>query len=73
MTRDKVIEKLKAKRMKNSASSTEISSFIAGWNQAIKEAIELLEKDQQLRGCGVEVTHLPSKQLSPVRFWSAAP
>ena len=45
MTRDKVIEKLKAKRMKNSASSTEISSFIAGWNQAIKEAIELLEKD----------------------------
>ena len=24
------------------------------------------------RGCGVEVTHLPSKQLSPVRFWSAA-
>ncbi len=45
MTRDKVIEKLKAKKMKNSASSTEISSFIAGWNQAIKEAIELLEKD----------------------------
>jgi hypothetical protein len=45
LTRDKVIEKLKAKKMKNSASSTEISSFIAGWNQAIKEAIELLEKD----------------------------
>ncbi len=45
MTRDKVIEKLKAKKMKNSASSTEISSFIAGWNQAIKEAIDLLEKD----------------------------
>jgi hypothetical protein len=45
LTRDKVIEKLKAKKMKNSASSTEISSFIAGWNQAIREAIELLEKD----------------------------
>lgn len=45
MTRDKVIEKLKAKRMKNSAASAEIGSFIAGWNQALKEAIELLEKD----------------------------
>jgi len=45
LTRDKVIEKLKAKRMKNSAASAEISSFIAGWNQAIKEAIDLLEKD----------------------------
>jgi len=45
LTRDKVIEKLKAKKMKNSASSAEISSFIAGWNQAIKEAIDLLEKD----------------------------
>lgn len=45
MTRDKVIDKLKAKRLKNSAASSEISSFIAGWNEALKTAIDLLEKD----------------------------
>ena len=45
MTRDKIIDKLKNKKMKNNASSPEIASFIAGWNEAIDLAIELLKKD----------------------------
>ncbi len=45
MTRDKVIEKLKNKKLKNNVASPEISSFIAGWNEALELAIELLKKD----------------------------
>lgn len=45
MTRDKIIEKLKAKRMKNQVISPEISSYIAGWNEAINYAIDLIKKD----------------------------
>lgn len=45
MTRDKVIDKLKAKKLKNNVMSPEISSFIAGWNEALDLAIELLKKD----------------------------
>lgn len=45
MTRDKVIDKLKAKKMKNSVMSPEISSFITGWNEGLDYAIELLKKD----------------------------
>lgn len=45
MTRDKVIEKLKAKRMKNDVASAQIASYIAGWNEAIEYAIEQLKKD----------------------------
>lgn len=45
MTRDKVIEKLKSKKMKNTAVSPEIGSYIAGWNEALAYAIDLLKKD----------------------------
>lgn len=45
MTRDKVIEKLKSKKMKNTAVSSEISSYIAGWNGALEYAIEQLKKN----------------------------
>jgi hypothetical protein len=45
LTRDKVIEKLKNKKMKNTVMSPEISSFISGWNEALDFAIELLKKD----------------------------
>lgn len=45
MNRDKVIEKLKSKKMKSNAISSEISSYIAGWNEGLKFAIELLEKE----------------------------
>jgi hypothetical protein len=45
LTRDKVIEKLKSKRMKNNASSAQIASYIAGWNSALDYAIEQLKKD----------------------------
>jgi len=45
LTREKMIEKLKTKRMKNNVISPEISSYIAGWNEAINYAIELLKKD----------------------------
>jgi hypothetical protein len=45
LTRDKVIEKLKSKRMKNNAASPQISSYIAGWNGALEYAIEQLKKD----------------------------
>lgn len=40
-----MIEKLKAKRMKNNVISPEISSYIAGWNEAINYAIDLIKKD----------------------------
>lgn len=45
MTRDKIIDKLKDKKLKNNVASPEISSFIAGWNEALDLAIELLKKD----------------------------
>ena len=45
MTRDKIIDKLKDKKLKNNVVSPEISSFIAGWNEALDLAIELLKKD----------------------------
>lgn len=45
MTRDKIIEKLKSKKMKNNAVSPEIASYIAGWNEAIGFSIDLLKKD----------------------------
>jgi hypothetical protein len=45
MTRDKIIEKLKNKKMKNNAMSPEIASYIAGWNEALGYAIDLLKKD----------------------------
>ena len=45
MTRDKIIEKLKDKRMKHNVSSPEITSFISGWNEALNYAIDLLKKD----------------------------
>jgi hypothetical protein len=45
LTRDKVIEKLKSKRMKNNASSAQIASYIAGWNEALEYAVEQLKKD----------------------------
>lgn len=44
MTRDKVLDKLKNKKMKNTAISPEISSYIGGWNEALDYAIKLLEK-----------------------------
>lgn len=45
MNKEKVIEKLKSKRMKNNAISPEISSYISGWNEALSYAIDLLKKD----------------------------
>jgi hypothetical protein len=45
LTRDKIIDKLKDKKMKNTVISPEISSFISGWNEALEYAIELLKKD----------------------------
>ena len=45
LTRDKVIDKLKHKKMKNTAVSSEIASYIAGWNEALDYAVDLLKKD----------------------------
>ena len=45
MNKDKIIEKLKSKRMKNNVSSAHISSYIVGWNEGLEYAIEQLKKD----------------------------
>lgn len=45
MNKEKVIEKLKSKRMKNNVASAQISSYIAGWNEALEYAVEQLKKD----------------------------
>ena len=39
MNKDKIIEKLKSKRMKNNESSAQISSYIVGWNEGLEYAI----------------------------------
>lgn len=44
MNKEKLIEKIKRRKMKASASSPEIQNFIAGFNSGLKEAIKEIEE-----------------------------